>query len=289
MSHQIRTPLNAIVGFSEMLQYAENEEERNEYLQIINSNNELLLLLISDILDLSKIESGSIDIKKESVDIIDLLNEIMVSQRARLNSTTVSVEMVTPLKSCIATIDRSRFAQVVNNFLSNAIKYTKDGHIKLRLDAVNEGLQIAVTDTGIGIAEEKQKLIFKRFEKLDSFAQGTGLGLAICKAIIDALGGEIGLESVKGEGSTFWAYIPCETEVVINVSPELVEEKVAVEIEEVIETVEYEEVEEVISDAEIVGVEDVEQPVPIKRGRPKKKKNSPPNQQLGFLFMEEDE
>ena len=213
MSHEIRTPLNAIVGFSEMIQYADGDDERNEYLHIINNNNELLLRLIGDVLDLSKIESGSLDIKKEKVDVVEMMNEMFVTMKTRCSNPNIEMLNDIRLKRCTALIDRDRFAQIGINFLSNAIKYTKSGEIILRLDYIDNGLYIAVQDTGIGIDVDKQDLIFQRFEKLDTFAQGTGLGLAICKAIIDAIGGKIGFDSIKDVGSTFWAWIPCEADV----------------------------------------------------------------------------
>ena len=212
MSHEIRTPLNAIVGFSEMLQYVQSDDERDEFIQIIKNNNELLLGLIGDVLDLSKIESGSIDINNEPVDVIGLLNETITVAKRRSSNPNVQLKTAIPLTKCIAMTDRNRFIQICNNFLSNAYKYTKEGEIIVSLDYINNGLKLSVKDTGIGIDEDKRHLVFNRFEKFDTFAQGTGLGLAICNAIIDAIGGEIGFESTKDVGSTFWAWIPCEAE-----------------------------------------------------------------------------
>lgn len=210
MSHEIRTPLNSIIGFSEMIQYAEDEAERDEYIKIIKRNNEMLLRLIGDILDLSKIESGAIEIKNVKVDIVPLLSEAFKAMESRNENQAVTMRAEYEIDKCVTLIDSNRLLQVVNNFLSNAMKYTQHGEIVMRVDYVNSGVFLTVQDAGMGIEESKQHLIFQRFEKLDSFAQGSGLGLSICKATIDALGGDIGFESVSGKGSTFWAWIPCK-------------------------------------------------------------------------------
>ncbi len=211
MSHEIRTPLNAIVGFSGLLQDVEDDEEREEYIKIINTNNELLLRLIGDILDLSKLESGTIEIKPETFDIIESFETgfIHFSERCPKN---ITLKRECNLSKCIVTIDRARVTQVLSNFASNAMKYSPDGEIVVGIDYVNNGIKVFVKDTGIGIPEDKKHLIFQRFEKIDSFAQGTGLGLAICKAITERLDGEIGFDSTYGEGSTFWAWFPCKAE-----------------------------------------------------------------------------
>ncbi len=156
VSHEIRTPLNAIVGFSELIQYAENDSDREEYVKIINSNNELLLRLIGDVLDLSKIESGSIDIKNETFDVLGMINETFTALKTRNTNPNVEMTLDTNLSKCVATLDRNRFAQVGINFLSNAIKYTKQGTIAFSLEYVDKGLKIMVKDTGIGIEESKQ-------------------------------------------------------------------------------------------------------------------------------------
>lgn len=253
MSHEIRTPLNAIVGFSEMVQYASTPAERDEYISIINTNNELLLRLIGDVLDLSKIESGSIDIYCEETDVIALFNDIFTSLRSRCTNPLIEMNFQYSMGSCMAVIDKNRMAQIANNFLSNAMKYTSEGKITLLLEYINGGLKIAVQDTGIGIDSSKHHLIFCRFEKLDSYARGTGLGLAICKAIVDDLKGEIGFDSAFGVGSTFWAWIPCEA---------------------------------VVDDPEII------EPAKKKSRKGKRKnksKNESPNLQLGLFFQEENE
>jgi signal transduction histidine kinase/ABC-type uncharacterized transport system substrate-binding protein len=213
MSHEIRTPLNAIVGFSNMMLSAETPEERSEYVDIINQNKDLLIRLISDILDLSKIEAGIVDFKPERIDWSVIFNDTYKSSKARYISPKVKFLQSNPYKSCIINFDKDRLVQIITNFITNAIKYTLSGHILMGYEIVDSGLRLYVEDTGIGIAAEKQTKVFDRFEKLDSFVQGTGLGLAICKAIVEIQGGRIGVESKEGEGSTFWAWLPCDAEI----------------------------------------------------------------------------
>ncbi|MEF9985757.1 MAG: transporter substrate-binding domain-containing protein [Bacteroidales bacterium] len=210
MSHEIRTPLNAIVGFSQLLEYCEDEIEKKEYSNIINTNNNLLLQLIGDILDLSKIEAGMIGLHIEKFNVSELFDNISATLTHRITSSDVKLICTTPYKSCIVELDRSRFTQVITNFATNAIKFTPKGEIKIGYEYINGGVKIYVSDTGIGIAPNKIDKVFERFEKLDDFAQGTGLGMAICKAILDACGGTIGVDSIKGKGSTFWAWFPAE-------------------------------------------------------------------------------
>lgn len=209
MSHEIRTPLNAIVGFSQLLQMSLEDEEREEYIKIINTNNDLLLRIINDILDLSKIESGMLELETERVDFSPVFNEYAQSLRVKLKNSDIVFYADNPYKSCIADIDRNRVMQVLTNLGTNAIKYTSKGYIKIGYRYVDNGLQIYVEDSGIGIADDKKDRLFQRFEKLDDFAQGTGLGLSICKAITNALGGNIGFESEAGKGSVFRAWFPC--------------------------------------------------------------------------------
>ncbi len=213
MSHEIRTPLNAIVGFSELLQTAEDEHEKAEYINIIKANNELLLRLIGDILDLSKIESGFIELKFEKFDISATFDEAFASLRARCTNPAIEFRARNPYSKCLVTLDKNRVLQVCTNFATNAMKYTAQGYILMGYEYVDGGLRLYVEDSGIGVPEQKQHLLFRRFSKLDDFAQGTGLGLAICKAIIDANNGKIGVVSQAGKGSTFWAWIPCEAEI----------------------------------------------------------------------------
>ncbi|MGL5272475.1 MAG: ATP-binding protein, partial [Phocaeicola sp.] len=210
MSHEIRTPLNAIIGFSELLQMSEDPAESAEYMNIINVNNELLLRLINDILDLSKMESGSFEIEMSEFDMVKLFREELAAAQNRCSNPNIAVVGECSLSEFVILFDKNRLLQVIKNFVSNAIKYTERGTITIKLDHEDGGIKIAVQDTGIGIDESKHYLVFERFEKLDSFAQGTGLGLAISKAIIATLGGKIGFESKKDVGSTFWAWVPCE-------------------------------------------------------------------------------
>ncbi|MDD4819935.1 MAG: transporter substrate-binding domain-containing protein [Flavobacteriales bacterium] len=208
MSHEIRTPLNAIVGFSQLMSEAHEDEERKEYQNIIQMNSDLLLKLINDILDLSKIESGYIDLKPSDFDLSEQMESLSKSLAQRITNPKVVFTLDNPYKKCIVNTDKSRLIQVVTNFVTNAIKFTPEGSIKLKYFMVDNGIKITVSDTGIGIAEEKIQRVFQRFEKLDDFAQGTGLGMAISKAIIEANGGKIGVESTEGKGSTFWAWWP---------------------------------------------------------------------------------
>ncbi len=214
MSHEIRTPLNAIVGFSELVHYAENETERNEYLKIISINNELLLRIINDILNLSKIESGSIEIKNEVFEVSNVLNEVILSFVSRAQKKDISIINDIRGQKYMVYLDKERLIQIVSNFISNALKYTKSGSVKIGMKYENSGISIYVKDTGIGIDDNQKHLIFKRFEKLDSFAQGTGLGLAICKAMTIAMNGKIGFDSQKDEGSKFWVWFPIDSYVI---------------------------------------------------------------------------
>ena len=209
MSHEIRTPLNAIIGFSGLLQSVDSEEEKNEYINIINTNNELLLRLIEDILDLSKIESGIIELNSEEFDMCQLFEEGYANFKLRILNKDIKLSLYNPYHTCRVELDRNRILQLLSNFVTNAIKYTEEGEIHMGFKYENNGLKIFVEDTGIGIAEENHLKVFSRFEKFDSFAQGTGLGLAICKAITEAMNGTIGFNSEKGKGSIFWAWIPC--------------------------------------------------------------------------------
>jgi len=207
MSHEIRTPLNAIVGFSGLLATAENYEERDEYINIINNNNELLLQLINDILDLSKIEANTLEFVYSDIDINQLLCDI--EQTSRLKAADgVQVSFVEKLPHCIIRTDKNRLSQVVTNFINNAIKFTKEGSIYFGYKHKGNNLYFYVSDTGCGINKDIKDSVFQRFVKLDSFAQGTGLGLSICQMIVHKLGGEIGVDSELGQGSTFWFTLP---------------------------------------------------------------------------------
>lgn len=204
MSHEIRTPLNAIVGFSSLLAETDSRSERQEYIKIVQENNELLLQLISDILDLSKIEAGTFNFVYTNVDVNETCAEIIKSMSMKVSK---GVELIfeEPFPECYLYTDKNRFTQVISNFINNALKFTQQGCITLGYEQVShQKIKFYVRDTGMGIPEEKQKSIFERFVKLNTFVQGTGLGLSICKSIVSQMGGEIGVDSTEGVGSCFW-------------------------------------------------------------------------------------
>lgn len=214
MSHEIRTPLNAIVGFSRLLPSVELEEERAEFTNIINTNNELLLKLIEDILDLSKIEAGYITINKHDFNLVQVLDDLKKVFTLRAKEGVV-VQCEYADKNCIVNLDQNRTMQVVSNFLSNSVKFTNRGYITIGYKVVKPvsaldkpGLQIYVEDTGKGIAPENLSKVFERFEKFDPHVLGTGLGMAICKSIVDANNGKIWVESQLGKGTIFYVYFP---------------------------------------------------------------------------------
>ncbi len=213
MSHEIRTPLNAIVGFSELMTSCNDPEEKNMYINIIKSNNELLLRLINDILDLSKIEAGILERKIERFNLATVSDELYACVLPKITNPGVKLCQDKAEANCWVTLDRNRLIQVWMNFLTNAIKYTKSGHIKMGYSIEGNGVRIYVEDTGIGIPQELHDKVFARFEKINEFVQGTGLGLAISKAIVETAGGSISFSSTPGTGSTFWAWVPCETNI----------------------------------------------------------------------------
>ena len=209
MSHEIRTPLNSIVGFSEILTITEDEAERQEYIQIIKNNNNLLLQLINDILDLAKIEAGTLEFVFSEVNINSLIEEIAQTTQLKMIHPNVTFSVEERLPRCIIRTERNRIFQVINNFITNAIKFTHEGSIKLGYRLSSPGtLYFYVSDTGCGIAPDKREKVFDRFIKLNNFVQGTGLGLAISETIITKLGGKIGVDSEEGKGSTFWFTLP---------------------------------------------------------------------------------
>lgn len=212
MSHEIRTPLNAILGFSELIMYTDDDDERQEYIKVINTNNDLLLKLINDIIDLSKIESGSVELRYDEFDMSDYFDGMVVLIKHRLTNPNITIESVNPYKTCLVHLDYDRVTQILDNYVANAIKYTSRGSIKMSYECVDGGIYFSVQDGGIGIAEDKKGKVFDRFEKVDEFAQGTGLGLSICKAIAESMGGKVGFESTLGVGSNFWAFLPCQAE-----------------------------------------------------------------------------
>ena len=203
MSHEIRTPLNAIVGFSSLLEEAEDAEEKHLYATIIEENNKLLLQLISDILDLSKIEAGTFDIIPEQVDAQQLCNELLQSMQVRATE-QVEILLAPELPELTFTSDKNRLYQVLLNFVTNALKFTSEGSIVIDYRINGNEVRFSVQDTGMGIEPEKQEAIFTRFVKLNNFIAGTGLGLPICQSIVTQLGGKIGVESEPGKGSCFW-------------------------------------------------------------------------------------
>ena len=203
MSHEIRTPLNAIVGFSSMLEEAEDQEEKHQYITIIEDNNKLLLQLISDILDLSKIEAGTFDIIPERVNAKQLCNDLFQAMQMK-TSPQVELRLKDNLPELTFTSDKNRLYQVLLNFVTNALKFTSEGNITIDYQIDGNEVKFSVQDTGMGIEPEKQEAIFTRFVKLNSFIPGTGLGLPICQSIVTQLGGKIGVESEPGKGSCFW-------------------------------------------------------------------------------------
>lgn len=208
MSHEIRTPLNAIVGFSSLLTETEDMKDRKQYMAIVQENTELLLQLISDILDLSKMESGAFEFVKSDTDVNQLCSEIIRSLRMKVPA---GVELVFEecLPGCHVWADKNRLNQVISNFINNALKFTFSGSITLGYYRQTDGyLRFYVRDTGMGIPKNKIKTVFDRFVKLNSFVHGTGLGLSICKSLVEQMGGTIGVESEEGEGSCFWFTYP---------------------------------------------------------------------------------
>lgn len=220
MSHEIRTPLNAIVGFSELLAIAQDDAEKESYKDIIKKNNNLLLQLINDILDLSKIEANTLDFSYADFDVNELIREIVMTTTFRCQETKPNIEIQSaiPLDICVIHSEWIRLSQILNNFITNALKFTEQGHIKIGYETFKEGLRFFVEDTGIGIKEDRVDQVFDRFVKLNSNQQGTGLGLSICQSIVEKMGGEIGVNSTFGVGSTFWFYLPLSIATELNMA-----------------------------------------------------------------------
>lgn len=209
MSHEIRTPLNAIVGFSNMLPEMDDREEMREYADIIETNTDLLLQLINDILDMSKIEAGTFDFCPSLIDVNQVMEEIEQSMKLRMKSDAVTFAFTERVEGCTLYTDKNRLMQIISNFTTNAIKFTQAGSIIMgyRLkDAAT--IYFYVSDTGCGLSDEQCEHVFERFVKYNPFIQGTGLGLSICKMIVNRLGGEIGVEAEEGKGATFWFTLP---------------------------------------------------------------------------------
>ena len=223
MSHEIRTPLNAITGFAEILASANTEEEKAQYQEIIKMNADLLMQLVNDILDMSKIEAGTLEFVFSDVDINQMMSDLEQQFRMRVAELGSGVQIVREASEKEYTMhtDRNRLAQVVSNFMTNALKFTQEGSITLGFRPYEEGLYFYVKDTGTGIPQEKLPHVFERFVKLKQEKNGTGLGLSICQTIVRKLGGEIGVESEEGAGSTFWFTLPWEP----ATRPKLVREK----------------------------------------------------------------
>ena len=210
MSHEIRTPLNAIVGFSSLLASAENVVEKELYNSLISHNNELLLNLINDIIDLSKIEAGYLELHQNWFNLTELLDEC-VAEYARLLPSGVELLTSYPEHDALVELDKLRIKQILNNFLSNALKNTIRGYVEVFYEIDKHCVRIGVKDTGRGIPQNMLEKIFERFEKVDSFAQGVGLGLSICKSIVDKMNGRIQVYSQLGLGTTFIAELPCHS------------------------------------------------------------------------------
>lgn len=213
MSHEIRTPLNAITGFAEILASANTEEEKAQYQEIIKMNADPLLQLVNDILDMSKIEAGTLEFVYTKVDINLLLSDLRQLFQMKVNDAGGNIQIIAEpsLPSCSIETDRNRVAQVLSNFTTNAIKFTQEGTISIGYEARDTELYFYVTDTGAGIPADKLPEVFGRFVKLNKDKKGTGLGLSISKTIVNKLEGQIGADSVEGKGSTFWFTIPYRT------------------------------------------------------------------------------
>ena len=216
MTHEIRTPLNSIVGFSDVLPMLTSQEEKQEIIRVIMNNCDMLMRLINDILAISSLDAGGIRIEPAEVDFSKSFDDICESLKERVQEPSVEFIKDNPYSSFITVVDDKRIQQVITDFVTNAVKYTQQGHIKVGYRYEDDHLYLYCEDTGAGIPKESQEKIFERFVKLNDFVQGTGLGLSICKAIADACHGDIGVESEgEGHGSTFWIRIPCEKKSII--------------------------------------------------------------------------
>lgn len=208
MSHEIRTSLNVIMGFSNLIVTAATEEEKRMYAEVLENNCSLLLQLINDILDLSKIESGTLTFAEEEMELNILLEELASAMRTRIVAEEVILNCVTLSAPCFVVAEKKRLSQVLINLLTNAIKFTTKGSIRLGYEIHGKMLYFYVADTGCGFPESQKQKVFERFVRLDSAKPGTGLGLAICRTIVEKMGGCIGVESEEGKGSCFWFTIP---------------------------------------------------------------------------------
>lgn len=209
MSHEIRTPLNSIVGFSQLIAEAENKKEQEEYSRIVAFNNNLLLALIDDILNLSMLDSGCMNFKDTLFDFPKMFNALALLMKTKVSNPDVEFICENPFEELIVKTECDRVTQIITQLVINAAKFTQHGYIKMGYACKDNGLEIYVKDTGIGIDAKHQTEIFDRFKKVNSFAQGTGLGLSICKAIAEQMNGRIWVESELGKGSVFYVWIPC--------------------------------------------------------------------------------
>lgn len=215
MTHEIRTPLNAIVGFTNVLAETDNlsREERMVFLKEINDNKDFLVQMINDLLDFSKIEANTMEYHDSDVDVNAIIQEVCAAENSHPRPSGIQIEFVEQLPQCRLMIDRLRFAQVIGNLVKNSLKFTEHGSVKIGYRRLtNNNFYFYVADTGCGIDEESRRAIFDRFVKMNYNIRGTGLGLAITKSIVEHYGGGIGVESKKGEGSTFYFTLPAGVE-----------------------------------------------------------------------------
>ena len=216
MTHEIRTPLNSIVGFSDVLPMLQTKEEKQEIIRVIMNNCDMLMRLINDLLALSSVDSGGITLEPEDIDFSKTFDDICTTAEERVQNPQVQFIKDNPYETLPAHLDPGRIQQVITNFVTNAVKYTQEGHIKVGYAKQDDGIRIYCEDTGTGIPKEDQKKVFERFVKLNDYVQGTGLGLSICKAISEKCGGKIGVESEgQGKGSTFWMWVPTMVKILV--------------------------------------------------------------------------
>jgi signal transduction histidine kinase len=209
MTHEIRTPLNAIVGFSDLLQMMTTTEEKRELIHVIHNNCDMLLRLINDIMAISAMDANGLTMNPIDTDFAEAFNEMCQTLAQRVENPNVQFIKENPYQTLQTHLDVGRMTQVMTNFVTNAVKYTQNGHIKVGYRLQDSGIYMYCEDTGTGIPKEQCAKVFERFVKLNDYVQGTGLGLSICKAIAERCNGKIGVDSEVGQGSTFWIWIPC--------------------------------------------------------------------------------
>ena len=212
MTHELRTPLNAIIGFTSILQALDSQEERSEYLRIIQNSCDMLQRLINDVIEASSVSDSPKVIVPVKVDFAKTFDDICLTLRQRAaQKPELTFLTDNPYEKLMIRVDVERIVQFMTNFMTNSLKFTKQGHIRVGYAYQDNGLYLYCEDTGIGIPKEQQQIIFERFTKLDEFVQGTGMGLNICKSLVERMGGQIGVESEgKDMGTKFWIWIPCE-------------------------------------------------------------------------------